>query len=48
MVIQVKNLSVKYRETQILNNINFSVKQGEIFGMIGPIESVLCKWISLV
>lgn len=35
-VIEVKNLSKKYGTLTALDQINFSVKQGEIFGLIGP------------
>lgn len=35
MVIEVKNLSVKYREKNVVKNVSFTVNEGEIFGMIG-------------
>ncbi|MFA6714225.1 MAG: ATP-binding cassette domain-containing protein [Victivallaceae bacterium] len=34
-IVQVENLSVGYGKTVILENINFSVKSGEIFGILG-------------
>lgn len=35
-ILSVKNLTVSFNETPILNNISFSVKRGEIFVIIGP------------
>ena len=34
-IIEVKNLSVSFGEKQVLNNINFKVKQGETLGIVG-------------
>jgi ABC-type Fe3+/spermidine/putrescine transport system ATPase subunit len=34
--ISVKNFSIAFGETQILENINFEVKAGEIFTILGP------------
>ncbi len=34
--IAVENISKKYGDIQALNNINFQVEQGELFGLIGP------------
>lgn len=34
--VQIKNISRSYQGVQALKEINFSVKQGEIFGLIGP------------
>ena len=34
-MITVKNLSKYYGDTKVLNNINISINQGEIFGIIG-------------
>lgn len=34
-IIEVKNLSVSFREKQVLNNINFKVIQGETLGIVG-------------
>ncbi len=33
--IELKNVSLKYNETLILDNVSFYVPQGEIFGLIG-------------
>ena len=35
-ILTVKNLSKKYKDKQILNNINLNVFEGDIFGFIGP------------
>lgn len=34
--LEAKNLSFKYNHTPVLQNITFSVKQGEYLGIIGP------------
>lgn len=35
-IIEVKNLSKKFDNLIAVNNINFTVKKGEIFGFLGP------------
>ncbi|MCL2327794.1 MAG: ABC transporter ATP-binding protein [Bacteroidetes bacterium] len=35
-MIEVKNISKKYKSVQALQDISFSVEKGEIFGLIGP------------
>lgn len=35
-VIEVKNISKKYKDVQALDNVSFDVEKGEIFGLIGP------------
>jgi len=35
-IIEVKNLSKEFGEVKAVENISFSVKQGEIFGFLGP------------
>jgi ABC-2 type transport system ATP-binding protein len=35
-VIQVKNLTKRYKDVLAVNNISFNVKKGEIFGFLGP------------
>lgn len=35
-VLQVKNLSKKIRKKTIVQNINFEISAGEVFGLIGP------------
>jgi ABC-2 type transport system ATP-binding protein len=35
-VIEVLNLTKRYHDTLAVNNISFTVNQGEIFGIIGP------------
>jgi ABC-2 type transport system ATP-binding protein len=35
-VIQVKNLTHRYGDRVALNNISFAVREGEIFGLLGP------------
>lgn len=34
--IEVKNISKSYKKVKALNNISFEVKEGELFGLIGP------------
>lgn len=34
--IEIKNISKSFGDTQAVTDINFSVKQGELFGLIGP------------
>ena len=34
--IEVNNISKYYGKVQALNNVSFSVKKGEVFGLIGP------------
>lgn len=34
--IEVNNISKHYSKVQALNNVSFSVKKGEVFGLIGP------------
>ncbi|MSN97033.1 methionine ABC transporter ATP-binding protein [Campylobacter sp. FMV-PI01] len=34
-MIEVKNLSKKYKEVEVLKDINFTINQGEIFGLVG-------------
>lgn len=35
-IIQVENLTKKYENREVVNNISFSVNEGEIFGILGP------------
>ena len=35
-VIEVKNLTKKYKELTAVDNLSFDVKQGEILGLLGP------------
>lgn len=35
-VIQIKNLTKKFKNVTALNNVSFSIKKGEIFGFLGP------------
>ena len=34
--IEVNNISKYYGKVEALNNVSFSVKKGEVFGLIGP------------
>lgn len=34
--IIAKSLSIRFAEKQVLSDINFEIKQGEIFGLLGP------------
>ena len=36
MVIKVKNLVKRYGELIALDHLSFSVREGEIFGLLGP------------
>lgn len=36
MMIQVEHLTVDMREENIITDMSFSVKKGEIFGFLGP------------
>jgi len=35
-IIEVKNLVKKFNKVKAVDNISFSVKEGEIFGFLGP------------
>ena len=35
----IKNLSVSYNTTQVLNSVTLDIKENEIFGIIGPANS---------
>lgn len=35
-MITVRDLSKKYNQTKVLNNINFTISKGDIVGIIGP------------
>lgn len=35
-IIELTDISKSYNDTQVINNISFSVNQGEIFGLLGP------------
>ena len=35
-IVEFKNISLSYGNRLILDNINFNINQGEIFGMLGP------------
>ncbi|MDO8558456.1 MAG: metal ABC transporter ATP-binding protein [bacterium] len=36
IILEVKNLSVRFGKETVLENISFSVEEGEVFGIIGP------------
>ncbi|MCK5217490.1 MAG: ATP-binding cassette domain-containing protein [Methanosarcinales archaeon] len=36
VIIELTDISKSYNDTQVINNISFSVNQGEIFGLLGP------------
>jgi ABC-2 type transport system ATP-binding protein len=38
-IIKVKNLTKKYREKTVLENLNFEIPEGESFGILGPNRS---------
>jgi ABC-type multidrug transport system ATPase subunit len=35
-MIEVQGLTKKFKERMVLNDVNFQVKEGEIFGYLGP------------
>ena len=35
-ILRFENISLSFEKRQILENINFEINQGEIFGMLGP------------
>ena len=35
-ILEVKNLSKSYKDITVINNINFTVKKGEILSVLGP------------
>jgi len=35
-IINIENLSKKYNETLVVDNVNLKIKKGEIFGLLGP------------
>ena len=35
-IVEFKNISLSYGNRLILDNINFKINEGEIFGMLGP------------
>ena len=35
-IIEFENVSLAYGERLILDNINFKINEGQIFGMLGP------------
>lgn len=35
-VLQCENLNKKFGKKQILNNVSFSIEEGDILGFIGP------------
>jgi len=47
-IILVENIVKKYGDTIALNNINFSINKGEIFGLIGPDGSGKSSLIRLI
>ena len=34
--IELKNVSVSFKKRQILDNISFTIREGEICGLLGP------------
>ena len=35
-IVEFNNISLSYGNRLILDNINFKINEGEIFGMLGP------------
>lgn len=38
MMIQVTNLSKSFENIHAVNNISFTIKRGDVFGLLGPME----------
>jgi len=36
IIIEAKNISVQYGQTEVLNNISFAIEQGDFIGLAGP------------
>ncbi|NLC68725.1 MAG: ATP-binding cassette domain-containing protein, partial [Clostridiaceae bacterium] len=36
MVIEVENLVKRYGDLAAVNDLSFSVREGEVFGLLGP------------
>nr|MBP7835155.1 ATP-binding cassette domain-containing protein [Candidatus Saccharibacteria bacterium] len=36
VIVKVSNLTKKYGENVVVDNISFSVEKGEVFGILGP------------
>ena len=36
LILKLENISLSFGNRQILENINFEINKGEIFGMLGP------------
>lgn len=47
-IIEVKNLTKKYRDTLAVDNLTFDVKSGEILGILGPNSAGKTTVLSLV
>ena len=39
VVIQIENLVKRYKELVALDHLNLEVEEGEIFGLLGPIDN---------
>lgn len=37
-ILNVKKLTKKYDDTTVVDNISFQIEQGEIFGIVAPME----------
>ncbi len=38
-IIKIKNVTKRFKDKIVLDNISFEVEEGEVFGFIGPNES---------
>jgi molybdate transport system ATP-binding protein len=47
-LIELRNISVKYGDKQVLNNINWSIKQGEFWQLAGPNGSGKSTLVSMI
>ncbi|SHF59058.1 ATP-binding cassette domain-containing protein [Dysgonomonas macrotermitis] len=48
IILAIKNLDYYYKEEYVLRNFNFSVKRGEIYGLVGKARSGKTTIINLV
>lgn len=35
-IVEIKNLEKKFKNNTAVNNINLTVKEGQVFGFLGP------------
>ena len=48
MKIEIRNVAKKFKDIEVLNNVNMTLEEGKIYGFVGPNgsgKSVLLKMI---